>query len=79
MAESVPAEVLDAARNTLGAAVVAAKSLPTDLAKDLLQHCNEAFVHSLRYVAYIDCVLALILSVLVAVILKDTKHQSGGH
>ena len=71
----IPAEVADAARDTLGGAVALAESLPRDLADVLVAAAQVAFVDALHLVAAVAAVLAVVTAILAAVALRKVPAR----
>jgi MFS transporter, DHA2 family, multidrug resistance protein len=65
----VPPDAAEAARDTLGGAVVAAEQLGGELGAALLDAARQAFTQGLRLTAAVSVVLAVALAVLVAALL----------
>ncbi len=74
----VPKEALDAARDTLGSAVVSAERLPEHIGAAVLDAGRAAFTQGLRLTAVIGCVIMAGASVLVLAVLRRT-HVSPPH
>ena len=74
----VPADVLEAARSTLGGAVVAAERLPDELRAALLGPAREAFTDALRLNAGIGAVVAAGMALAAAAVLgrRDARPQA---
>jgi len=68
VADGVPSEAAQAARDTLGGALAVAERLPDQLAADLLATAREAFAQSFELTAAI-CVAVVIATAIVAAIL----------
>jgi DHA2 family multidrug resistance protein-like MFS transporter len=75
----VPAAAAEAARDTLGAALVAAAELPAALGQVVVTVATDAFVQGMQTAALISAVLALGVAGLVVVFLRDAKppHAEG--
>jgi MFS transporter, DHA2 family, multidrug resistance protein len=73
---SIPASAEAAARDTLGAAVVAAGQLPTELGAALLAVARTSFVDGMQLVAAICFVLAIALAALVLMTLRHIPPSS---
>ena len=69
----VPAEAVDAARVTLGGAVVAAEHLPPELAAALLGPAREAFAQSVSVAATISVVIVLATAVVNVVLQRRSR------
>lgn len=67
----VPAHAADSARQSLADAVVAARPLPSDMARALLAPAREAFVSGLHLVAWISAALLAFVAVLIVRLLRD--------
>jgi DHA2 family multidrug resistance protein-like MFS transporter len=67
---AVPAHAADAARESLTDAVVAARTLPADLARGLLAPAREAFVSGLHLVSAISAAILAIVAVLIVRLLR---------
>jgi MFS transporter, DHA2 family, multidrug resistance protein len=67
----VPPEEADAARETLGGAVVVAENLPARLADEVLAVAQEAFTLGFQVSALISAVVAAVTAVLAAYLLRD--------
>ncbi|MGW8761792.1 MFS transporter [Streptomyces sp. NPDC055815] len=68
--EGLSAGDAHAAKDTLGAAVDTARGLPAELADRLLAVARDAFVHGLRTTAIVGAVLAVLLAVVAATLLR---------
>jgi MFS transporter, DHA2 family, multidrug resistance protein len=84
LADTVPAgvspEAVEAARNTLGAAVAVAGRLPDQLGAQLLDAAREAFSRSLKVTAAISAAISLVAAVVSVALLRhlrtsDPKRQ----
>ncbi|MGH3090954.1 MAG: MFS transporter [Gaiellaceae bacterium] len=73
----VPPEAAEAARDTLGGAVVAGEGLPEPLAAELLDAARDAFVQGLQLAAFTSAVLAVAMAVLAAILLRHVRGGSG--
>lgn len=71
----IPPDVWEAARDTLGGAVVAAKSLPPEAGARLLVVTRDAFVHALEIISGFSALCAVLAAVMAAVLLR---HADGG-
>jgi MFS transporter, DHA2 family, multidrug resistance protein len=80
---SVPPEVAQLARDTLGAAVIAAEQLPDPLGGTLLEVARAAFVESLHVAAAISTAVALVAAIVAIVALRhisaDAQHAEQPH
>lgn len=72
----VPAEIVAAAQDTLGAAASVATQLPAALGSSLLGVAQDAFTQGLRMVAGISAVLAIALAVVAATLLRRTTGMA---
>ncbi|HEY7876005.1 MAG TPA: MFS transporter [Actinomycetota bacterium] len=79
--ESIPAQVpqaaADAARDTLGGAIVAAQSLPGELGNGLLEAAHAAFSRGFHISAAIGAAIAVGMAILVGSLLRNVKSSSG--
>ncbi len=71
MPEGVPHDAAEAARDTLGGAIVAAGRLPEQTGADLLDAARAAFAQSFDVVAAVSAAIALATAVVVAIVLRD--------
>ncbi|HYY77272.1 MAG TPA: MFS transporter, partial [Gaiellaceae bacterium] len=69
----VPPEAAEAARDTLGGAVVAGEGLPDPLAAELLEGARDAFAQGLQLAAVTSAVLAVATAVVAAVLLRRVR------
>ncbi|GLW12878.1 MFS transporter [Microtetraspora sp. NBRC 13810] len=69
--EGLPAPVVEAAKDTLAAAVNVARELPAAQGSGLLSVARDAFVHGLQTTAIVGAVLAVLLAVAAAVLLRN--------
>jgi DHA2 family multidrug resistance protein-like MFS transporter len=69
----IPLDVVDAAKDTLGAAVAVAGQLSTQLGQAVLDGAREAFVHGLQIAAGTSAIVALILALLAVFLLRDAR------
>ena len=72
----VPEAAADAARDTLGGAVVAAQQLPADSGAALLDAARDAFTQGLHIAALTGAVIAILVAIAVAVRLRDVEGPS---
>ena len=72
----IPADVADAARDTLGGALALAESLPGDLADALVSTAQIAFVDALHLVALVAAVGAAATAVVAALALRSVPARS---
>ena len=70
----VPRVAADAARDTLGGAVVAAQQLPGDSGAALLDAARDAFTQGLHIAALSGALIALAVAIAVAVRLRDVER-----
>ncbi|MGE3961268.1 MAG: MFS transporter [Dehalococcoidia bacterium] len=76
----IPAESADAARDTLGAAIASAATLPDGLSASLTRVANDAFLQGFHAVAIFSAVILFAVAVLVGFVLRDVEVDgSGGH
>jgi DHA2 family multidrug resistance protein-like MFS transporter len=73
---SVPPDAAQAARDTLGGAVAAARQLPDPIGVRLLDAAREAFAQGLQLTATTCAVLVMGLAILVAVSLRNVRPGS---
>lgn len=73
---SLPPDLADAARSTLGGAVAAAERLPADQGLVLVDTGRVAFIDALRLCATISAVGALLLAIFVVVTLRRVTRAS---
>jgi DHA2 family multidrug resistance protein-like MFS transporter len=73
---SIPAEIAEAARDTLGAAVSVAGQLSQELRNVLLSVARDAFVQGLHLTALIAAVVAIGASIMVITLLNRTAARS---
>jgi DHA2 family multidrug resistance protein-like MFS transporter len=69
---NVPADVAEAARDTLGSAAAVAAQLPGDLGQAVLVAAREAFVAGMRLSSMLAAGIGLVLAVLALLVLR---HQ----
>jgi DHA2 family multidrug resistance protein-like MFS transporter len=74
--EGLPDAVVKTAKDTLAAAVDAARTLPAADGSRLLAVAREAFVHGLQTTAIVGAVLAALLSVAAATLLRNVRMPS---
>jgi DHA2 family multidrug resistance protein-like MFS transporter len=72
----LPADVLNAARSTLGAAVAAAQQLPDHLAGELTTLATGAFTAAFEYAAISSAVIVIVTAILTAIFLRGTQTGS---
>lgn len=70
--DTVPPDMLEAARSTLGGAIAVAAQLPTDVGDQLLRSARLAFTEAFTIVACIAAFTALAMAIAAAVILRRT-------
>src|SRR5919106_1140393 len=68
----VPPEAQEAARDTLGGAVAAARQLPDSAAADFLDTARDAFTHGLQVTALASVLVAAATAILVTFVLRRT-------
>ncbi|MGW0499666.1 MFS transporter [Streptomyces sp. NPDC003007] len=71
--EGLSARDTDAAKDTLAAAVDTARELPTDVADRLLTVARDSFVQGLQTTATVGAVVALLLAVAAATLLRNAR------
>lgn len=71
--DSIPAAAAEAARDTLGAAVVVARDLPAAMGSALLETARAAFVASLQFTAVVCTALILATALVAAAILRRAR------
>ncbi len=76
---SVPAETAEAARATIGAAATAARSLPEPLGAALLEAAQAAFAQAFQLAAGASALLALMVALLAATLLRRVRHAAPAH
>jgi DHA2 family multidrug resistance protein-like MFS transporter len=69
----VPPEAGEAARETIGAAMVAASRLPEQTATELVDAARSAFGQSFELAAGVSAVIAIVTAILVAIFLRDGR------
>ena len=74
---SIPADALDAARQTLGGAITAAQQVGGTAGAQLLDAARDAYVRSVSVTTTICAVLAAITGVLSAIVLRDERARNG--
>jgi DHA2 family multidrug resistance protein-like MFS transporter len=72
----IPAELRDAALDTLGGAVSVAGQLPEAIGSALLEIAREAFVSGLNLVAGISAVIAVGTAIVVAILLHQARPRA---
>ena len=70
---SVPPDVAETTRDTLGGAVAASSDLTGALAEDVLEAARVAFTQGFRVVALVSAIVAAVSAVGVAVFLRDVR------
>jgi MFS transporter, DHA2 family, multidrug resistance protein len=68
-----PPEALEAAQDTLGAAVAAGEDLPADFAPQLVDAGQEAFTHAFQVVAGLNVVVAIVAALLAATLVRRVR------
>ncbi len=71
----LPAEVADAARDTLGGALAIAQTLPEELGAPLIAAAQVAFIDSIHLVAAVAAVLAVVTAIGAAVALRSVAAR----
>ncbi|MFC5827651.1 MFS transporter [Nonomuraea insulae] len=74
--EGLPAPLAETAKDTLAAAVNVARELPAAQGSGLLSVAREAFVHGLQTTAIVGAVLAALLAVAAATLLRNARMPS---
>ena len=72
----IPAEVADAAQDTLGGAIAIAESLPGALADAVVAAAQVAFVDALHLVAAVAAILAVVTAIVAAAALRNVPARS---
>jgi DHA2 family multidrug resistance protein-like MFS transporter len=75
---TIPADAIAAARDTLGGATGVAASLPAGLAETLLAVARAAFVHGMQVAAGISIAVAVGVTILAIVALRDVRSGTDG-
>jgi DHA2 family multidrug resistance protein-like MFS transporter len=75
--DGVPSAAADAARDTLGGALVVAQRLPERLGTELVEAAQAAFVQGLHLTVTVGGVVAIVVAILVATLLRDVRTESG--
>jgi DHA2 family multidrug resistance protein-like MFS transporter len=73
VSSAVPCDAIEAARNTLGAAVVVAERLPNPTGGQLLDAARTAFTHALHVSGAISAAVIALMAVAVVVLLRDAR------
>jgi DHA2 family multidrug resistance protein-like MFS transporter len=73
VADAVPADAAEAARDTLGGAVAAADRLPDQLGARLLDTAREAFTQGLQLSAITSAALVMGMAILVLILLRHIR------
>lgn len=71
MSSKIPQDMLEIARDTLGAAVLISQQLPSELGSLLLSAARTAFLHGMHLSIFISVILAFVTAVLVLVSLRN--------
>jgi MFS transporter, DHA2 family, multidrug resistance protein len=80
LSADIPAQVVDTARETLGAAVVAAEQLPQGQAAQLLTAARESFTQGFQLTAVISAAIFLAVAIMVGRMLRHVPPITGdGH
>jgi len=79
MPAGIPVDVMAAAQETLGAAVIAAASLPAELAAALLADTRVAFVHGLQVTSLIGAICMFALALLTLILLRNVQLGDAPH
>jgi MFS transporter, DHA2 family, multidrug resistance protein len=72
----IPAEVADAARDTLGGAIAIAQTLPDELGTALVAAARTAFLDALHFIAAVAAILAVATAVVAAAALRTVPARS---
>jgi MFS transporter, DHA2 family, multidrug resistance protein len=72
----IPADVADAARDTLGGAIAIAESLPGALADAVVSAAQVAFVDALHLVAAVAAILAVVTAIVAAAALRNVPART---
>lgn len=72
---ALPGSVLDAAKETLGGAIAAARGLPADSAERLVAAAREAFIHAFEVAAAISAVVTVAAGILAPVVLRSLRPR----
>jgi DHA2 family multidrug resistance protein-like MFS transporter len=72
----IPAEVTDAARDTLGGALAIAQTLPDQLRTALVAAANIAFVDAIHFVAMVSTVGAVLTAIAAAAVLRGVPART---
>ncbi|HME91516.1 MAG TPA: MFS transporter, partial [Myxococcaceae bacterium] len=72
----IPTDLMDAARDTLGAALAVADKLPGQFQAELVHAAREAFSSSFRLTSVIAVVIVIGMSIMVALLLKRARASS---
>jgi DHA2 family multidrug resistance protein-like MFS transporter len=75
MPSGVPAEVADAARDTLGGAMEVARTLPSDVAGALVAAAQSSFIEGIQLVAGVTAVVAIAAAILAASALRSVRKR----
>lgn len=73
---TIPTEIAEAARDTLGGAIRVASQLPPDQSQALLTTAREAFVQGLHFAALIAAAIAIFATITVFTLLRNTEARS---
>ncbi|GAA2581523.1 MFS transporter [Dactylosporangium fulvum] len=74
--EGLPAPVVETAKDSLAAAVNVARELPAAQGSGLLSVAREAFVYGLQTTAIVGAVLAMLLAIAAAALLRNARTPS---
>ncbi|MGH2787761.1 MAG: MFS transporter [Actinomycetota bacterium] len=75
--DGVPPAAADAARDTLGGALVVAQRLPERLGTELVDAARASFTQGLHLTVAVGGVVAIVVAILVATLLRDVRTESG--
>jgi MFS transporter, DHA2 family, multidrug resistance protein len=73
----LPADAAEAARATLGGALVVAGRLPEQLRLELLDAARAAFVHAFRLVAVVSAAIAVLMAPVAGILLRGPAREGG--
>src|SRR5690606_9088279 len=74
--QNIPHEVLESAKDTLGAAVVVSQSLPGKTGQEIIEVAKNAFVDGMQTVAVIGTIFAVFSAIICMRILKNVRKMS---
>lgn len=73
--DGIPQDAVIAAKDTLGAAVVVARQLPSEMGADLVSVAREAFVQGMQVAAVISAFVAISAAFITVYILRDVRKE----